>query len=61
MKFIFEAETKNKFRYQEEATNGMVPVVGALYIDKNKFRVEGENKAPEPTKELIVTITAVTA
>lgn len=57
LKFVFEAETKNKFRYREESENGVTPVVGALYIDKNVFRTPGVDKAPEPGKELIVTIT----
>lgn len=54
LKFVFEKETKSTFRYQEEAINGTTPVVGYIYVSKEQATIE-------PPKELIVTITPVTA
>jgi hypothetical protein len=32
--FRFEKETKNTFRYQEEAASGQPPKIGSLYVQK---------------------------
>lgn len=53
LKYIYVGETKNRFRYDQEAVDGVkLAVVGSLYVDK----VEATDVPP---KELIVTVTPV--
>ncbi len=46
--FVFERETKNTVRYQEE-TDGKPPAIGSLYIQKWTL-------GKEPPQRIVVTI-----
>ena len=45
--FTFEKETKNTYRFQEDATPGKPPTIGTLYLQKYLFATQPQHISVE--------------